>query len=315
MQNATLTGIENREKRKKNRRMIVRFDSLGTEFRRSPKTRMSLLRRWGKITKNMIQSQSRGQLITEAYPTDTETHFWIKENGQIRKICGQLNSARAICLQPAGASTRHLGSGMCRTCSKRMSRKSIEATDIANRDNGLPSRLQECLDYAETMETRLLTKVDPDIKNLYGLLRYVMAGGLHASAPDLNEEDVKLSNMLIRTIVESKKARALIEKEIRIDPVTIKSFVSQVMGVVFAHVDQNIAGRIGNEILEKVVRPFKIEGRIAGTTEDYYPVAEEMKTVLHGTTPVMKTREVHSHQKKFHRGKVDGTYTARADDL
>jgi len=153
-----------------------------------------------------------------------------------------------------------------------------------NRNNRLPATLRECLDATDEVETKTLRAINTDLKTLYALIQYVLEGGLHnyteeemAENPNwLNSDDVKTVNLLGKSILEAKKVAYLMEKDAKLDPVTIKAFVGQVMAVVMANVEPNTARRIGGEIMDTVIRPFRMEGRIGGDDVEYADISSGM---------------------------------------
>ncbi len=215
-----------------------------------------------------------------------------------KPICGSYNARDGLlCLFPRGNGSKHVGKGPCYTCEMKSSSALHRSGAIykpgnkimlsLNRTNNLPARLRECLEVTEKIETKTLRGVEEDIRTTYGLVQYILEGGLHSLTDEqrteenwLNADDVKTCNMLLKTALEAKKVGYLMEKDAKLDPVTIKSFVGQVMAVVFANVEQNTARRISGEILDQVIRPFRMEGRVSGTDADYEEIGPGMRKAV-----------------------------------
>jgi len=213
-------------------------------------------------------------------------------------VCGVQNSRDGlICPNPRGQGTNHPGYGSCYTCEMKSSSAlwrsgaiyspGNEKMIFLNRSNNLPARLRECLDVSEAVEEKTLRAIDGDLRTTYGLVQFILEGGLHRLTDEereamdwLSPEDIKTCNMLLKTALEAKKIAYLMEKDAKLDPVTIKSFVGQVMAVVFANVEPNTARRIGGEILDQVIRPFKMEGRISGDDTDYSDIGPGMAKAI-----------------------------------
>lgn len=216
-------------------------------------------------------------------------------------VCGKIDSRGRVCTNGRGYKTGHPGFGLCRFCEKKTERAVIRGGNptvsamkplsgnnqkmhLLNRQNRVPSRLAECLVAAEEIEEGVMKKVDTDIQMMYGLIQYVMEGGLQeieeadrdAGNFRLRTEEIKILNTMFKSVLDAKKTRHAMENEMRLDPVTIKAFVSQVLAIVFANTDARMARKIGAEILDKVIRPFRSDGKLAGHDSDYEAVGSSM---------------------------------------
>lgn len=155
---------------------------------------------------------------------------------------------------------------------------------MLNRQSQIPARLRECLDAGDLLEEKVLRGVIQDTRTIYALIQYVLEGGLHTLSAEqreeanwqLNETDVKVVNMLIKTVLETKKIQLITDQTMRLDPLTVKAFVGQVMSVVFSHVSADIARRIGSDVLDRVIKPFKSSGRIVGEEIEYHEISPEL---------------------------------------
>jgi len=218
-----------------------------------------------------------------------------------RPICGHITSSGLVCTNGRGYKTGHSGFGICSFCEKKTegalkihrnhanaSLKPLSDSNrrmhLLNRQNQVPSRLAECLVAAEAIESTHLRSLEGDIQVLYGIIQYVFEGGVQ----DISDEDrqsgnwklgfgeFRLLNMLFKTLLEAKKTRHSMENELRLDPVTIKAFVSQVLAIVFSNTDARMARKIGAEILDRVIRPFRTQGKLTGADEEYESVGGAM---------------------------------------
>ncbi|KKL21189.1 hypothetical protein LCGC14_2447940 [marine sediment metagenome] len=267
--------------------------------------KLEALRKWATYAnKRMTQIAAAPETAWYILMDGTEAAFLIDRTlktkyGPFPKpVCGSYNQRDGLlCLFPRGNGTQHPGKGPCYTCEMKSSsalqrsgaiyKPGNEKMLALNRANNLPARLRECLDVTEKMETKALRNIETDIKTSYAMVQFILEGGLHNLTEEQREkgewltaEDIKTCNTLLKTVLEAKKVGYLMEKDAKLDPVTIKAFVGQVMSVVFSNVEPNTARRISGEILDQVIRPFKMEGRLSGSDADYEGMGDGMKKAV-----------------------------------
>jgi hypothetical protein len=268
--------------------------------------KLDAIKKWAKYANRRLEQIKNAPQVLWVTLEDGEEGCFLLDNtiqtpygAALKPICGNQNARDGlVCTRRRGSATFHPGKGLCLDCEKKREgaiyrsgaiyKPGNETMIELNRSNQMPARLVECLERSEKLEEQVTRDLLPDLKTVYGMVQFVMEGGLHEiSSADresgdwrLWESDIKLINTLLKTAVEAKKVMFVMEKQQRIDPTTIKAFVGQVMSVVFSHVDAGTARKIGGEILDQVIRPFRNEGHIGGSEEEYHDVGKGMTKAI-----------------------------------
>ena len=234
----------------------------------------------------------------------------------IKRICGtQLSNLPKgyVCTKPAGAGTDHTGYAQCDIHDRQLSNPNNTNLWLElNKKAGLPANLLGFLENADLIQEHHLTSVDEDIKNLYGIMLYVMQKrrvgkkgkkdnegneeetvlsdeGLSDEGL-LNNEDVEIILKITDKILKAKELRLKLNKELHLDANTVKSFVDQIFKIIVSSVAEDVAKRMLTEILENVITPFKTKGRIKGDEFEYDLEADKLYTQIE-EEPKKKTKK------------------------
>jgi len=203
-----------------------------------------------------VESLGACQILEK--PEISENWLVTSDGTFIRKICGH-RSSKGPCLLFPGWGTNHIGKGKCRHHGR-----SLLYNPQLNALEGIPVRFGELLAHVDNVEEGTLLNVDHEIKFLYALQQYVLT-----MATDLNLQQVDALQELTMNIVKTKSIKNKIQKEMRLDASAVKDFVKNIFDIVVQTVPGPEAQRILNDIMNKVIVPYKNKQRITNARYDF----------------------------------------------
>jgi hypothetical protein len=203
-----------------------------------------------------VESLGACQILEK--PEISENWLVTSEGTFIRKICGH-RSSRGPCLLFPGWGTNHVGKGKCRHHAR-----SLLYNPQLNAIEGIPVRFGELLEHVDGIEEGILLNVDHEIKFLYTLQQYVLT-----MSGELNLTQIETLQDMTMDIVKAKSIKNKIQKEMRLDASAVKDFVKNIFDIIIQSVPGPEAQRILNDVMNKVIVPYKNKQRITNAHYDF----------------------------------------------
>ncbi len=239
--------------------------------------------------------QRAGEVIRERIPhvdqvSPHEVYLLDAKGKRARRICGAQRHKLPIgyvCLQIAGAGTEHPGEGACSAHDLYLiNPNNTSLWNTMNRGKNLPANLMELMENAQLLEETHLSAIDEDIRMLYVLVQNTLdRNSIHVLNPDTGEQeltfsmgshDTELVMKLLDKVIKAKQMKAQLHKELAMDSTMVKAFIDQIFKIIVTSVAPQQSRRVMEEILEKVIVPYRTKNRIKGAEFQYEPSAADM---------------------------------------
>lgn len=208
------------------------------------------------VAARKVESLGACQILEK--PEISENWLVTADGTFIRKICGH-RSSKGPCLLFPGWGTNHMGKGKCKHHAR-----SLLYNPQLNALEGLPVRFGELLEHVDNIEEGTLLNVDHEIKFLYALQQYVLT-----MSPEMNLTQIETLQDMTMDIVKTKAVKNKIQKEMRLDASAVKDFVKNIFDIIVQTVPGSDAQRILNDIMNKVIVPYKNKQRITNARYDF----------------------------------------------
>ena len=193
--------------------------------------------------------------------------YWKKQDGKRGiRICGLVRSSGRRCQAPAGKNTDHEGIGRClaHDKGKEGSKNWIKlAADLAK-----GTKLADMLEKSEEHDVRVGEVYDEIRFQQALILWYVKHVMDRDPEPEFEKEDIKFLKELNIDMIRSKESAARIKGSMKLDALTVRQFVDQILTFLFTELrgklEKEILMRLVRNMMEKVFAPMAATSMITG---------------------------------------------------
>ena len=188
---------------------------------------------------------------------ETEAYLLDDEGKRTKRICGKKKKDGSICLNEAGKNTSHFGVGPCNFHESAVAREKVSLwRDIREKYPEMMPTIGEALERTEEISKEKLTNIDNMVEINYALLLAL-----------LKQEENKIWStkqsehalFITNSIVKALKIKSEIEKTTHFEAKDIRLFVHQVFQVIVKTLDERIARKVMETIIEEVIMPMNKE--------------------------------------------------------
>ncbi|MHA1253924.1 MAG: hypothetical protein ACTSRP_28435 [Candidatus Helarchaeota archaeon] len=213
-----------------------------------------------------------------------------------RRVCGFPDKKTGKrCRNEAGWKTDHPGYGYCLYHDKFETGKKLWVKLAAKYAE--KTTLGKLLEQAEDLEVKL-DDVTDEIRFQQGLLLTFLENVMKKPEPEFTKSDIRFLKELTQDMIKSKESAARIKGSMKIDAITVRQFIDQVMSFLVYKLSKMLSKETLRELLaemvDEVFAPMAAIGMIRG---DFKPIQEIPK--MWDAEVVNKERQVSEIPAKF----------------
>jgi hypothetical protein len=195
--------------------------------------------------------------------------YWGNEDGSRGiRICGAVKSDGRRCLAAAGLGTDHLGIGYCVAHDKfRGAKNWLKLTTDMAKKTSFGQMLENCIDQ----EVKI-GEVQDEIRFGQAFILYYVSEVLRRG-DDFTKDDIKFLKELNLDMIRSKESAARIKGSMKLDALTVKQFVDQLLPFLLNRLVKLIgreeAFTLVQDMNEEVFVPMTAQSLISGDMEPF----------------------------------------------
>jgi len=147
--------------------------------------------------------------------------------------------------------------------------KTAKKWSIVDEKGKLPVRFVELYERAEKLEQEDLVKLDNEIKMLYTLQQHLLESGVvkrDGQRKEVDYDSITIRQLLLinKQLIAAKEVRQKLEREIRLDVMTIRELLVQIVEQVKIYVPEHLTRKVLGAIMNNVIVPHREKKKIIG---------------------------------------------------
>ncbi|MFH2013597.1 MAG: hypothetical protein ABIJ17_01350 [Patescibacteria group bacterium] len=238
------------------------------------------------LTSKINLANRKGKLFLERYVENVIIKspieiYWKNEDGSSGiRICGAYKNDGRRCLAPAGKETDHEGIGKCIFHDGTTEGRQGYNYLVAQVSKG--TKLGLLLEQSETQEIKI-NETQNELQFNQALLLFYLQDIIEKKGNELSKDDIKFLKELNDGLVKIKESSARIKGSLKLDTLTVKQFVDQVLSFLLDELAKT--GKLTPEELreimykmsEKVFAPMTATSMITGNPSILQKVPDALR--------------------------------------